>query len=1484
MASAERPARRAATRRKVVVDDDNSSDMENTSITHQDEEEDFTPAPAKSARASPRRRTTNNVASAATTPRQRVAAGRKAKTGDSIIDSSALEPSQIFSPPESVVADTAPGSPTKKAAPKRRTVAGARAARKSRVSIAPDATETTMPPTPEPTVSPEPISRQATPLADITETTVNERTPKATHRRVTPIEEGITSIADVTENAPTPKPEPRPVVRNVDATVTKLERPMDIALRTLNSVPPHSQHPLVPEAPKARMTITYLTLTNFKSYAGKQTVGPFHASFSSVVGPNGSGKSNVIDSLLFVFGFRASKMRQGKISALIHNSARYPDLGHCEVEVHFQNVMDLPGGGSEVVPNSGLVVSRRAFKNNSSKYFIDGRASDFTTVTTLLKDRGIDLTHKRFLILQGEVESIAQMKPKALDGQDDGLLEYLEDIIGTSRFKSPIEEAATETEALNEVCAEKQTRVQHVEKEKTGLEDKKNKALKYIEDENELASKQSSLYQMYVAECGDNITVTEEALTEVRAKLEEELQRHGGSEDAIKALEKRHKAGSKELAKLEESTHGVLQEMKKLEKERVKFEEKRKFLANKSKKLAKALETAEFGEKEQATLAERADDDIVRLGGEIEELEAEMQAEEKELTKVRESLKGKTQGLSDQIAAKQKLLEPWNAKVSEKQSAIAVATSELDILRERASAGATAVHALEGKIAGLREQRDAKAAELENCSSKRRAAEKEIGAAQKSIEKIAAQEPALRAKLSSSRAKADEARASLVASSSQSSVLSALTRLSASGRIDGFHGRLGNLGVIDAKYDVAISTACPSLDNLVVDTVEGGQGCIDYLRKNNLGRANFILLDRLTQRDLSPVDTPESVPRLFDLVKAKEERFRPAFYSVLQNTLVAKDLEQANRIAYGAKRWRVVTLDGQLIDKSGTMSGGGTKVARGGMSSKLTAEVTKEQVSKMEVDREEIEREFATLQDKRQDLEEQLRSAQGELPRLETGAQKLGLEVESLDRNIADAEKRIEELGVAAAPSKAEKGKISSLEKSIDTLQSEIEKLQQESSGLEDEIEVLQAKIMEVGGLKLRSQKGKVDGLREQIETLGESLSAAEVAGAKARKGGEKHGRDMADASKEIAKVEKDAQKVEDDAARQTKETSGFRRQAEDAEQALGEKREELGEVKAELDALVAELNETRGVEVEMRNQLEANEKVLAESSKRLRYWQEKLSKLSLQVFSEEGEEKDREAMPELSRDELMDLDKDDLKAAIALLEEKTSVHVELAVLAEYRRRVNEHTTRLADLTDSLTARDAAKSCVDSLRKQRLEGFMTGFSLISQELKTMYQMITMGGNAELELVDSLDPFSEGILFSVMPPKKSWKNIGNLSGGEKTLSSLALVFALHHYRPTPLYVMDEIDAALDFRNVSCCGLVCSGWDGVLTSDVCRSRLWRRISRSARRMRSSLSFRCGTTCLSWRQDWWGCTKSTIWYVAASEEFLRYLYANKMRRRRV
>jgi structural maintenance of chromosome 4 len=553
---------------------------------------------------------------------------------------------------------------------------------------------------------------------------------------------------------------------------------------------------------------------------------------------------------------------------------------------------------------------------------------------------------------------------------------------------------------------------------------------------------------------------------------------------------------------------------------------------------------------------------------------------------------------------------------------------------------------------------------------------------------------------------------------------------------------------------------------------------------------------------MSPIDTPENAPRLFDLIKAKDDKFRPAFYHSLQDTLVAKDLAQANRIAYGARRWRVVTLDGQLIDKSGTMSGGGNTVKKGLMSSKLVADTTKDQVAKLESDRDGLEQEFQKFQETQRELEATLRDLNDKAPRLDTKIQKIGLEVESSAKNLADAQRRIPELGKELQPSQADDKRVAALEKEITKLKAEIEKLHSETASVESEIKALQYKIMEVGGEKLRAQKTKVDALKEEINNLNESISTAEVTKAKAEKQKIKHEKDFAKASKEIETATASLESLEEEIRNQSSDAEGSQAKVDEAQEALRNKKKDLNALKAELDEKTGELNETRAIEIEMRNKLEESQKLLGENQKRLGYWTEKLRKLSLQNISDLGEEEASEELPQHTKDELAEMSKDTLKSEIAALEEKTqNVTVELGVLSEYRRRVEEHAARNADLQSAVAQRDTAKKRCDELRRLRLEGFMEGFSTISLRLKEMYQMITMGGNAELELVDSLDPFSEGILFSVMPPKKSWKNISNLSGGEKTLSSLALVFALHHYKPTPLYVMDEIDAALDFRNVS-----------------------------------------------------------------------------------
>lgn len=210
---------------------------------------------------------------------------------------------------------------------------------------------------------------------------------------------------------------------------------------------------------------------------------------------------------------------------------------------------------------------------------------------------------------------------------------------------------------------------------------------------------------------------------------------------------------------------------------------------------------------------------------------------------------------------------------------------------------------------------------------------------------------------------------------------------------------------------MAVTTAAGALNNLLVDTVDQGQACIEYLRRQNIGRASFMVLEKLPQKNIDPIQTPENVPRLFDLIKPKEPRFAPAFYKAVGNTLVAEDMNQANRIAYGQKRWRVVTLAGQLIDSSGTMSGGGNHVSRGGMSSKFAADAVSPAVLKQ------YETDCDDAASKLEEALQDLRSVEAEIenlgqsgPEVDTSIQKLNLDIQNGAKRIAEAEKRVREL------------------------------------------------------------------------------------------------------------------------------------------------------------------------------------------------------------------------------------------------------------------------------------------------------------------------------------------------------------------------------------------------------------------------------------------------------------------------------------------
>lgn len=358
------------------------------------------------------------------------------------------------------------------------------------------------------------------------------------------------------------------------------------------------------------------------------------------------------------------------------------------------------------------------------------------------------------------------------------------------------------------------------------------------------------------------------------------------------------------------------------------------------------------------------------------------------------------------------------------------------------------------------------------------------------------------------------------------------------------------------------------------------------------------------------------------------------------------------------------------------------------------------------------------------------------------------------------------------------------------------------STRIETEVQKLHKQIMEIGGSKLKMQQDRVDVLTNAVDEVVGQMTKANVAIKTCHRNTRKAEGTVESLEREIGENSANIQKLEEDFKTLEEKATKVLEDYEKAQEEMLAMEESLEFLKKEVAVVEQEETKMKSKEVDIKHEVEKYESVLKENQQKVKHWQKELSRLTLVSASVIVEAEADEGLPTLSRGELEGIDKETVMYEITVLEEKLKqMKPNIAAIAEYRKKEEAYLDRVKDLDEVTVQRDHKRKEHDAMRKQRLDEFMAGFSVITTKLKEMYQMITLGGDAELELVDSLDPFSEGIVFSVRPPKKSWKNISNLSGGEKTLSSLALVFALHHYKPTPLYVMDEIDAALDFRNVS-----------------------------------------------------------------------------------
>ncbi|PNI78034.1 SMC4 isoform 6 [Pan troglodytes] len=1156
------------------------------------------------------------------------------------------------------------------------------------------------------------------------------------------------------------------------------------------------------EAGAPRLMITHIVNQNFKSYAGEKILGPFHKRFSCIIGPNGSGKSNVIDSMLFVFGYRAQKIRSKKLSVLIHNSDEHKDIQSCTVEVHFQKIIDKEGDDYEVIPNSNFCVSRTAYRDNTSVYHISGKKKTFKDVGNLLRSHGIDLDHNRFLILQGEVEQIAMMKPKGQTEHDEGMLEYLEDIIGCGRLNEPIKVLCWRVEILNEHRGEKLNRVKMVEKEKDALEGEKNIAIEFLTLENEIFRKKNHVCQYYIYELQKRIAEMETQKEKIHEDTKEINEKSNILSNEMKAKNKDVKDTEKKLNKITKFIEENKEKFTQLDLEDVQVREKLKHATSKAKKLEKQLQKDKEKVEEFKSIPAKSNNIINETTTRNNALEKEKEKEEKKLKEVMDSLKQETQGLQKEKESREKELMGFSKSVNEARSKMDVAQSELDIYLSRHNTAVSQLtKAKEALIAASETLKERKAA-IRDIEGKLPQTEQELKEKEKELQKLTQEETNFKSLVHDLFQKVEEAKSSLAMNRSRGKVLDAIIQEKKSGRIPGIYGRLGDLGAIDEKYDVAISSCCHALDYIVVDSIDTAQECVNFLKRQNIGVATFIGLDKMAvwAKKMTEIQTPENTPRLFDLVKVKDEKIRQAFYFALRDTLVADNLDQATRVAYQKdRRWRVVTLQGQIIEQSGTMTGGGSKVMKGRMGSSLVIEISEEEVNKMESQLQNDSKKAMQIQEQKVQLEERVvklrhseREMRNTLEKFTASIQRLIEQEEYLNVQVKELEANV----LATAPDK-KKQKL--LEENVSAFKTEYDAVAEKAGKVEAEVKRLHNTIVEINNHKLKAQQDKLDKINKQLDECASAITKAQVAIKTADRNLQKAQDSVLRTEKEIKDTEKEVddltaelKSLEDKAAEVIKNTNA-------AEESLPEIQKEHRNLLQELKVIQENEHALQKDALSIKLKLEQIDGHIAEHNSKIKYWHKEISKISLHPI----EDNPIEEISVLSPEDLEAIkNPDSITNQIALLEARChEMKPNLGAIAEYKKKEELYLQRVAELDKITYERDNFRQAYEDLRKQRLNEFMAGFYIITNKLKENYQMLTLGGDAELELVDSLDPFSEGIMFSVRPPKKSWKKIFNLSGGEKTLSSLALVFALHHYKPTPLYFMDEIDAALDFKNVS-----------------------------------------------------------------------------------
>lgn len=1132
------------------------------------------------------------------------------------------------------------------------------------------------------------------------------------------------------------------------------------------------------------MKLKKLELYGFKSFAQRTEI-VFDEGITGIVGPNGSGKSNIGDAVRWVLGEQSAKtLRGASMSDVIFNGTqKRKPLSYCEVSLVFDN-----DDHALAMEAAEVMVTRRVYRNGESEYYLNRTACRLKDVVDLFRDTGIG-KEGYSIIGQGRIDEILSRK-------SEDRRQVFEEAAGIVKFKARKEEADKKLQRTLENLERVDDILDELTKRLKPLEEQSRNARVYLELSTELKDLDLNLFlirsdraRARLSELESELLTVQTILADTESNLTDKTTRRDETQNRIDQLEEAITKARTELMECAEHVHESQKKLSALQSRRETRSENRQRIVREQEEAQERL--AEI-EKDHARIQADVEKQHSLIADAEQILRATQEAAEKAQAKEKEAdaaLEAQKAAVIDQM---NRLSDVRNDKTRLNTMQAQMETRLTEI---KESSGA-----LQEQEAALREALTAVEKQLETENQHQQQCQEKLAQARQASDEADAAYANLRADV-------EKQSADMQAAASRHNVLTEMTRdmegynmavrramtYAKQRGLTGVKGVLAQLMTVPQAYETAIDMALGAAQqNIVTDTEETAKELINYLRQNRLGRATFLPMSAIRGKTLygnerNALKLSGCLGVASELVQCAPE-YRGIVENLLGRTVIADNLDHGIPIMRaGNHAFRLVTLEGDVMHSGGSMTGGSAQSKVSNLLSRereLKELTAKLQTGRAELDkcRQELTQRQQTAQEKRQKVSDAVNA----LHQQEIAVAREQARRESVSADLNTHLQRMQETEQARVQ----------LHQSLEDIRQQLETIEHQRTGAQGDQSAMEQKTIEMQNalVKARAEASaendrlmvrtlQLSDLRHGLSDLERDEAHAQQDQAQILREQERREQLLHEMDELDAIDENDMKREEAESARRQKELLRQESAAQAIEQRRSQAQSDLRDILSDMENLHEAYNRDS----------------------------EKLHKTELAKARIEGDQKNLQnriwdtykltyAGAEEFRRTPFDEKESDCRAAELQGQIRALGTVNVGAVEEYaetKARVDDLTAQQQDLK---RAEMDLRELIERLLIQMRSTFVENFSKMQGYFAETFTRLFGGGHAELKLMDPDDPLNCGIEVNAQPPGKKLQLLSLLSGGERALTAIAILFAMLKLKPTPFCILDEIEAALDDANI------------------------------------------------------------------------------------